>query len=290
MWIFWALLSALSAATRRTNEKKLTFQLHHLTIALMVQLFALPVILTAVLLRGDMLSLAHLSYKFWLPLIAVCAGFYPLNAFLYFQAVKRSEISSVLPIQSLLPAASLILAWVILHQTPTLISTVGVILIVGGVYALGLKGKRLHHPFRPFVEERGSLFMLLSVLLNTAVGVLDKIAIGASNATFYSLISTIGAVITLFVTMRLTHVSELGQLKKHLRNLGLTGTLQGTSYTTYLLAISTGPIAYATALRSSNVLIGSLLGIVLLKEKLTKPKILSFCLILIGGVVLALGS
>ncbi len=290
MWIFWALLSALSAATRRTNEKKLTFQLHHLTIGLMVQLFALPIILAAVLLRGDMLPLAHLSYKFWLPLIAVCVGFYPLNAFLYFQAIKRSEISSVLPIQSLLPVVSLMPAWLILHELPSLIATIGTILIVAGVYALGLKGKRLHHPLRPFLEERGSLFMLLWVVLNAVVMVVDKIAIQASNATFYSLISTIGAVIVLYVNIRLKHVNEFGGLKKHLRNLGLTGSLQGTSYTTYLLAISTGPIAYATALRSSNVLIGSLLGIVLLKEKLTKPKILSFSLILIGGVVLALGS
>jgi uncharacterized membrane protein len=41
------------------------------------------------------------------------------------------------------------------------------------------------------------------------------------------------------------------------------------------------------SVRSSNVLMGSLLGIVLLHERFTKAKMLSFCLIASGGVLLA---
>src|SRR5688572_18116957 len=111
MWFIWALLSALLAATRRTHEKQLTHHLNHFTIAFGVQLVSLPVILMLLLLYGEFLNPLKLGLSFWLPLTIVSVGFYPLNSFLYFQAVKYSDLSKVLPIQSLWPVFSLIPAW-----------------------------------------------------------------------------------------------------------------------------------------------------------------------------------
>jgi uncharacterized membrane protein len=290
MWILWALCSAICAATRRTNEKKLTLELHSLTISFMVQLLSLPAILAAVLVRRDIINPLHQGLAFWLPLLVVCVGFYPLNAILYLGAVKNGELSKVLPIQSLWPVLSLLPAWLLLHELPTPTAVLGVLLVVCGVYALGLKGKQLHHPLQPFREDKSSLYMLLAVALVTIAGVLDKIAIEASNATFYSLMSTIGAIFVLYTTMRIRKISEIHLLKRRMANLSITGLLQGSSYTSYLIALSLGPIAYVSAIRSSNVLMGAMLGIVLLKERLTLPKVISSILILIGGVVLAIGS
>lgn len=256
----------------------------------MVQLLSLPIILAAVLVRGEILNPLSLGWHFWLPLIAVCVGYYPLNAMLYLGAVKHGELSKVLPIQSLWPVFSLLPAWLLLRELPSPIAVLGVLLIVSGVYALGLKGRQLHHPLQPFREDKSSRYMLLVVMLITISSVLDKIAIEASNATFYSLMSTIGGVLVLYVTMRIRKVSEIHMLKGRVANLSLTGLLQGSSYTSYLIALSLGPIAYVTAIRSSNILMGAMLGMILLKEKLTFPKILSSILILIGGTILAIGS
>lgn len=290
MWFIWAFLSALLAASRRTQEKQLTHHLNHFTIACVVQLLSLPVILLALILHGGSINPMHLGINFWLPLIVVCIGFYPLNAFLYLQAVKHSELSKVLPIQSLWPVFSLLPAWLTLGEIPTIISTIGILLTVLGVYVLGMKSNVLHHPLRPFREEQGSRYMLFAVMLVTLAGVLDKVAINASNAVYYSFASTVGAVVVLFATLCIYKINEFTELKKNIKNLGMIGTLQGSSYTSYLLALSTGPIAYVAALRSSNVLIGSLMGIVLLKEKITVYKVVSFALILVGGTLLALGS
>lgn len=290
MWILWALLSALFAATRRTQEKQLTVQLNHFTIAFVVQLLSMPVVLLALILHGGFINPVHLGLNFWPPLGVVCIGFYPLNAFLYLQAIKHSELSRVLPLQSLWPVFSLLPAWLTLHEVPSLISTLGILLTVAGVYVLGMKSKVLHHPLRPFREEKGSRYMIFSVILVTLAGVLDKIAINASNATYYSFTSTIGAVIILYVTLCLYKINELKKLKPMIKNLGIIGSLQGSSYTTYLIAISAGPIAYVAAIRSTNVLVGSLLGIIVLNEKLTIYKKVSFALILLGGILLALGS
>ena len=287
MWIILALISAILAATRRTQEKRITALFNHFTIGFAVQLVSLPIIGIAMLLHGVLLNPFHLGARFWLPLIITSVGFYPLNAFLYLQAIKQSELSSVLPIQSLWPVFSLVPAWLTLGEIPSALGLLGVFLTVAGVYALGLKGRELHHPFQPFRENQGSRYMLLAVMLMTIAGVLDKIAIPASDAIYYSFASTIGAVIALFVTLWLLKINEWQKIRTVLPELGRIGSLQGISYTTYLMAIAVGPLAYVAAVRSSNVLVGSLLGIVLLHERFTKAKALSFCLIASGGVLLA---
>jgi uncharacterized membrane protein len=290
MWIFWALVSAATAATRRTQEKKLANELHYATTSLMVQILSLPVAVAFTLFSHAWLLPWHLGKHFWLPLIIGTIGFYPLNAFLYWQSVRYGELSRVLPLQSLWPVFSLLPAWLVLREVPSLVAGAGILLTVLGVYALGLKGRSLHHPLQPFREDKASLYMLLSVVLVTIAGVLDKIAIEASNGAFYSLTSIVSAVVVLSISRRLQKVHDFAKVCHMLKNLVVTGTLQGTSYTAYLLAMAAGPIAYVTAIRSSNVLIGALLGIILLKERFTKPKALSFGLILVGGIVLAIGS
>jgi uncharacterized membrane protein len=290
MWILWALFSAVFAAVRRTNEKQLTHHLNHFTIGFMVQLLSLPVIFIALVLRGGFMNPLHLELHFWIPLLIVCVGFYPLNAFLYLQAIKHSELSKVLPIQSLWPVLSLLPAWLMLGEVPTFMAVAGIAFTVLGVYVLGMKRAVLHHPLRPFREEKSSRYMIFTVMLVTLAGILDKIAINASSAIFYSFMSTLGAVAILYLTLRIYRVNDWAKLKMSFKNLGVIGTLQGSSYTTYLLALSAGPVAYVSAIRSANVLIGAVLGIVVLKEAITRFKMVSFVLILAGGVLLALGS
>jgi uncharacterized membrane protein len=287
MWIFLALLSALLAAIRRTQEKQLTEHLNHFLIAFTTQLLSLPIIGTVLLLYGRWLNPFHLGIRFWLPLTIITVGFYPLNAFLYFQSIKQSEISNVLPLQSLWPVFSLVPAWLTLGEVPSRIGVMGILLTVCGVYALGLKGRALHHPLQPFRESQASRYMLMAVLLVTAAGVLDKIAIVASNAIYYSFMSTIGAVFALFTATLLVKTNDYGKLRINIKELGVIGSLQGASYTTYLMAIGLGPLAYVASIRSGNVLVGSMLGILLLHEGFTKAKLLSFCLIASGAVLLA---
>lgn len=290
MWIFLALLSALLAACRRTNEKKLTHQLHHYTIAFVVQLVSLPVIGLALALFGHVLNPFSLGLRFWVPLVITSVGFYPLNAFLYLQAVKHNELSAVLPIQSLWPVFSLVPAWLFLGEIPSLVATLGILTTVVGVYALGLKGRALHHPLAPFRDNTGSRYMLYAVLLVTVAAVLDKIAIQASSAIYYSFASTIGAVVVLFCMLLFGGTNELSLVIPRRKEISIIGSLQGASYTTYLMAIGSGPVAYVASIRSSNVLMGSLLGIMLLGERFTVAKKISYALIGLGGVLLAVGS
>jgi uncharacterized membrane protein len=121
-------------------------------------------------------------------------------------------------------------------------------------------------------------------------GVLEKVAVQASNPVFYSLSSCIGAILSLTIAMIISKQKITTDIKPLVRKITAIGALQSTSYLSYLLAIAAGPIAYVSALRSTNIFMGSILGILVFNERLTKPKIISFMLISIGALLLAFGS
>jgi drug/metabolite transporter (DMT)-like permease len=183
----------------------------------------------------------------------------------------------------------LLLAWAIAGERPSLLGTLGVLTIVFGVYAMNLKGTRLHNPLTPFREDKSALYMLISAVAIALGGVLDKVAVSASEPLFYNVVNTMGAVAVLFVIAKLLKVKEHGAIKKNLSALTTVGTLQGFAYTAYLVALSLGPVAYVVSIRSGNVLVGAMIGAWFLKEKFTRTKMLAFGFIVVGFIILALG-
>lgn len=290
MWFLYALASAVFASVRRTSEKQLSHKLNHFTIGWTVQLLALPVLLAILLITGPIFNPFKLGMNFWLPTILVWVGFYPINTFLYINAFKHGELSKILPLSSLGPVVSLLLGLLFLGQVPSLVATLGVLIIAIGIYVLNFKGRYLHNPLKIFTADKANLYTFLGLLMVAAAGVLDKKAIDASGANYYSFVSTLGAVVTLYASARIWGVKETPQIKLHKKSLAITGALFGLSYGAYILALSTGPLAYVTALRSSSaLLVGSLIGLSLLKEAFTKPKAVALGLILTGSALLALG-
>jgi uncharacterized membrane protein len=132
------------------------------------------------------------------------------------------------------------------------------------------------------------LYSLFGLIINAMAGVLDKRAIDASGPMYYSFVSTLGAVVTMFVSARVTGVSEMPQIKQQAKPLLIAGVLFGLSYAAYILALVSGPLAYVMAIRSSSaLLIGSLIGFWFFKEQFTKPKFVALILIMAGSTLLA---
>lgn len=287
MWFFLALLSAVLGGVRRSSEKRLLSNVNHFTLGWAVQAFSLPICLAMLLISGSLLNPLHLGLGFWLPLLFVVTVFYPVNTWLFYKALKEGELSKVLPIQSLMPVFSLILAWLLVDEVPTTVAVYGILLICAGLYILNMKGKKLHNPLQPFREDKSTLYMLGSTLAVALVAPLDKIAINASNPLFYTAISTAGAAGILYVIARYFKQGSFG-LKKNWRSLTGIGLLQGSAYATFIVALSLGPVAYVNATKSSGVLFGALAGTLFLKESFTRTKLIAFILIAVGLGVLAL--
>jgi drug/metabolite transporter (DMT)-like permease len=288
MWYLFALLSALFASVRKTNEKQLSYKLNHFTIGWSVQFLSLPIIFIALLAMGTLFNPFTLGSKFWLPTLAICIGFYPLNTFLYINALKHGELSKTVPLQSLGPIFGLLLGWIFVGQKPTLLATLGITIVVAGVYVLNLKGKYLHSPLKIFTADKANLYTLFAVILSTCAGVLDIIAIKASEPIYYCFVCTLGASIVLYMTSLIFKVREFTEVKQSIKSLSVTGTMFGGTFAMYLMALNSGPLAYVSAIRTSAILVGAVIGGLWLKESITKIKIIALVFIGAGSIILGL--
>jgi transporter family protein len=288
VWYLYALLSAIFASVRKANEKQLSHKLNHFTIGWTLQLLSLPVITAALLARGKFFNPLTLGPKFWLPTIAILLGFYPLNTFLYVNAVKHGELSKILPLQSFGPVIGLSLAWLLVNQKPSLAACIGILVVVLGVYVLNLKGKYLHNPLKIFTADHANLLTLGSLFLSSFAGILDVIVVKVSDPIYYAFIDTLGAVIVLYITSLIFRIRENGKIKQNLKSLIIAGFCYGGTYVAYLIAISIAHLAYVSTLRTSGIIIFSAAIGWYLKESITKLKILALVLIALGSVILGL--
>lgn len=289
MWYLFALLSACFSSVRKAGEKQLSHKLGFMTMGWVIQLFSLPVITVALILFGRFYNPLDLGIRFWFPTILMSSVAYPCFLFFYTNALKHGELSRVLPLWSLTPIFSLLLGRIFLSQSPSAVASIGILLVVTGVYVLNLKGRYLHSPFKIFTTDKPNLYTLVSLMISACIGLLDKIAIQESEPMFYGFVSTIIIIVTLFVVTKLKGTSQLAEAKKCIRPLCVSGVLAGFSYTLYVLALSTGPLAYVSTLKSTSVLAGAMIGIVYLNERLTKVKIASLILITLGSIVVGIG-
>ena len=276
MWFFYALLSALTASVRRTNEKRISQTMHHFTVGWTVQALSLPLIGFAIYLSHGWLNPFKLGPHFWLPLVAMWVLYYPLNTYCYVNAYRTGEFSKILPLQSLAPVLALVVAWVTLGQRPSLVATIAIMLVAASVYVLNMKGRRLHNPLHMFTRDKPNLFMLGSILLSAGTAPPDVVAIRASNPLIYSLISAAGASVVLYSIGRVSGVREQRQIRFQYRGLALSGALLAFSYSSYLFSVQSGPVSYALAVRSSSIFMGAAIGIIWLGEKLTLQKLIAF--------------
>jgi uncharacterized membrane protein len=287
MWFLLALCSAVFGGARRSLEKQLLSQISGLQLGWMFQ--ALSFLMSAILMlfARQTLNPIHLGLSFWIPLAIATLGFIPVNNWLFYGALKHGELSEVLPIQSLTPALSLILAWPINHEAPTLVSICGLAAITAGLYLLQMKGRTLHNPIRPFLRNKASKFMLGNAIAVALVGPFDKLATQSSNPLFYTMMSSAGATVLLFLISTKHKTQTFKHIAGRWQSLLGTGVLYGATYITFILALSMGPVGYVTGIKSTSAVIGAMAGLLALKESKSITKLAAIGMLAVGLCLLA---
>ncbi len=290
MWYFFALLSAFSSTLRRAGDKQLSHKLNYLTFGWVQQLYSLPVTFMAQVLFGKFLNPFALGVEFWLPTILYGAILYPLFLYFYINSIRQGELSKVLPIQSLTPFFVMISARVFIGQTPTPLAVLGIITVVVGVYILNLKGKYLHNPLKVFSGDKANSLMLTSLVITALAGVCDKVAIQASDPVYYTLVNVCISTVTFFLISSIMKVNVMSKVKGLTRPLMTSGTLSGISFLLYVFALRSGPLAYVSTIKSTSILMGSMVGFIYFKEHISRVKLVALLFITLGSAIIALAK
>jgi|GEM_PF-345681 drug/metabolite transporter (DMT)-like permease len=150
----------------------------------------------------------------------------------FIQAVRRAPLSGTVPLLSLTPVFSTILAWLLLAERPTLVAGLGILLVVGGVWWLNLAeagGTRRAADLRddrrsdrrpdprpdPRPGRSATALMGLTALLWSLTIPLDKLAVTRSSPPFHGLVLTAGIAAGAFlVLLAQRRLGELGGLRR----------------------------------------------------------------------------
>jgi drug/metabolite transporter (DMT)-like permease len=162
----------------------------------------------------------------------------------------------------------------------------GLVLLVGGVFLLSLRGGGdLARP-----DRRAVGCALFTAVTICAYSIVDGVgARTAGNAAAYTLLLFVGIALMMLAYTLLTHGPNMLAAAAPNWRRGLTGgSLQVVSYGVAIWAMTVAPIAVVAALRETSVLFGALIAVVILKEPLRPARIVAALMIVSGLMAIRL--
>ena len=162
----------------------------------------------------------------------------------------------------------------------------GIAVLAAGVLLISLRGSRdLGN-----VDRRAIGFALLTAVTICAYTVIDGIGArraGSAHAYTAAMFAGIGLSMAVYAFVR-RGAGVFGLMARHWR-LGLGGgAMQVVSYGIVIWAMTVAPIALVAALRETSVLFGTVLAVVILKERLLPPRMIAALMIVCGLVLIRL--
>jgi len=202
----------------------------------------------------------------------------------YFAFLARGyatgELSTVYPLaRGTAPVLVLIGAALLLGETPSAIQAAGVLGVAAGV--LLVRG------FHQGADHSGELLGLLVGVTIAAYTVIDKRGVGYAAALPYLLLlEGPSALVYLALVTRSRGRAITAQLRPLtvLAGIGMVG-----AYGLVLAALQLGPAAAVAATRETSILIATAFGALVLRERVTRARVLGAAAIVAGVAAVALG-
>ena len=203
----------------------------------------------------------------------------------YFRALQRGDINKVVPIDKSSTVLTIVLAFVLLGETPDVYSLAGVVLILTGTLLM--------------VERKASsvsggkgggwlLYALLSAVFASLTSILGKIGISGIESNLGTAIRT-GVVLVMswvmvFVTRsggQITHIPG-----RELLFICLSGLATGASWLCYYRALQDGPASVVVPIDKLSILVTIAFSRLVFNERLSKKAALGLTAIVAGTVVM----
>ncbi len=242
---------------------------------------------------GDLAGPSPLQSAYWLPGIADIAAGMGANV-LYLLALRRSPLSLMVPLLALIPGVTLLLSGVMLGEWPSLMQSIGIMVVVAGLFVLYSAGEPgvettgilapLATAMRNLRREPGARLMAGVVLLWSTTPALDKLCIARSSVGLHGLIqvTAITALIGLWTLVR-DGARAFGIKREAGKPLLFAGILGGAGYVLQLAAYQLMLVAAVELIRRVSGILGAqVVGRFKLAEPLTPAKIAGVLIIAAG--------
>ena len=199
------------------------------------------------------------------------------------RAYERGEISVVYPIaRGSGVGLTAVLAWLILDERIDAVGAGGIGLVLTGILVLGCAPM-----LRAGAPRHGYATALGVGVSIAAYSLVDKIGANLVQPVVYIWLMFAGSALLLSVYVAGQGAGALLRVAaQRWRFLLVVGPGAAVSYLLILFAYTMGPVSYIVAAREVSVIIGALLGVVFLKEQLSRPKLIAIVAIAAGLVLI----
>jgi uncharacterized membrane protein len=279
MWIVLAFLTAIFTALQDIGIKKSLKEVDVYIVTWALWTFSLPVLLMFFLKEGvpSIGAPFFMAFCFSVPLLAVAVTF-------YIKELKSADLSVAVPMLAFTPLFLLGTSPLILKEFPRPLGILGVFFIVGGSYALFMQEshKGWLAPFKSFLNNKGSRYMLVVAFIFSISCNFDKIGVINSSSSFWILVTSATLSLIFFIVMICKTKNIVKQVRSNLKILILIGLFNALAISFQMIAIETALVPYLISIKRTSIVIASLYGFFILKEKGFKERFIGISIMLIG--------
>ena len=285
LWVFYALLTALSLATSDALSKKALSKSHEYVIVWVREGYALPFLLLIFLF----IEIPSLDNTFFITLLLLL----PLEItalILYVKAIRISPLSLTIPFMAFSPLFIILTAYVVLGEMPDRSGMIGILLIVVGAYLLNIKAQKegFLEPFKAIGREKGSIFMIIVALIYSITSTLGKVAILHSSPVFFGVLYPFILTIVLTPIVWFNIQGNFGQVFTRPLVFLMIGLSSALMIIFHFLAISLTEVAYMISVKRTSLIFSVLYGKLLFNEEEISGRLLGSSVMLIGVLLITL--
>jgi drug/metabolite transporter (DMT)-like permease len=199
-------------------------------------------------------------------------------------AYERSELSRAYPLaRGLVPLFATALSYLLLSQLPKPMQLAGIAVIVCGAVGLSIEPKRSSLHLRTLLAAAGASVMVAGYSVVDALG--TRGASGWSSFTAWLIVLDS---LSFFAVARAIRGPQIwAEVRGAKGTTIVAGILGVSSFAILLWALSRNPVASVVAFRECSVLFAAVIGVLILKERISPKNLLSIALVAIGLIVVA---
>lgn len=180
------LVTGMFSALFDLTQKLLGRHLAPLPMVALLGIASLPLFLLPLVSLG----LPQIAAAYWLP-AGVAAIFHFLSHLAFIQSVRLADFSLTVPLLSLTPVFTTLIAWLLLGEAPAARTTCGILLVVLGAALLQRPASFSWAAFAASWRARGPWLMIATAALWSITLPLDKLAVASSSALFHGFFLTL---------------------------------------------------------------------------------------------------
>ncbi|OGX33743.1 MAG: hypothetical protein A3C36_00565, partial [Omnitrophica WOR_2 bacterium RIFCSPHIGHO2_02_FULL_52_10] len=207
---------------------------------------------------------------------------------LYFKAIQSSDLSITMPMLAFTPLFLLITSPLMLGEFPGLLGIAGILLIVGGSYVMHFQRRQGGYlePFKQLIRIRGPRYMLLVALLFSIGSNVDKIGVlNSSSLMWITLLNTgVAAALTVIMMWRVRDLKD--KLRSVWPVLAVMGLCNAVALVCQMTAITMTLVPYLIAVKRTSVVMSSVFGFMLFKERGMRERLIGVLLMVLGVFLL----